>query len=227
MTNVEARIKIKGKNFEILVDLDKALQMKKGVPVSIENVLAVDEIFYDVKKGLKVSKADLQEYFGTEDIREAAKKIIMDGEIQLPAEYKKKQQEEKRKQIIDFLSKNCIDPTTNMPHTPTRIEEALKVCGINIDNRPINEQIGKIIEAIRKVIPIKIETKKLKIRVPALYTGRAYGLLQPYKEKEEWLSNGDLECVINLPAGLQMEFYDKLNKITQGSIIVEEIKETS
>ena len=39
MVNVEARLKIKGKEFEILVDVDKALQLKKGVEVSIDNVL--------------------------------------------------------------------------------------------------------------------------------------------------------------------------------------------
>ena len=47
MTDVIARIKSKGKNYEILVDVEKALQLKQGKPVSIDNVLAIDKIFHD------------------------------------------------------------------------------------------------------------------------------------------------------------------------------------
>ena len=90
---------------------------------------------------------------------------------------------------------------------------------------PIEQQIGRILEKLKHIIPIKIETKKLRVTVPAVHTGKAYGILKEYKEKEEWLANGDLMCIINLPAGLQIDFYDKLNSITHGSSIVEEIKE--
>ena len=50
-------------------------------------------------------------------------------------------------------------------------------------------------------------------------------MLQEYKEKEEWLGNGDLSVVLNIPIGLQMEFYDKLNSVTHGSAMTEEVKE--
>jgi ribosome maturation protein SDO1 len=225
MTNVEARLKVKGKNFEILVDVDKAIQMRKGMPVNIENVLAIDQIFSDSKKGIRVSNADLKDCFGTEDMRQAAEKIVKSGEILLPIEYRKKEQENKIKQIIDFLVRNAMDPTTGRPHTPTRIEESIKKAGVNVDNRPIDQQIPEILKKLMPLIPIKIETKRLKIVIPAIHTGKAYSLLQEYKEKEEWLNNGDLSCIINLPAGLQMEFYDKLNAITHGSAIAEEIKQ--
>ena len=72
---------------------------------------------------------------------------------------------------------------------------------------------------------IKIETKRLKIVIPAMHSGKAYSLIKEYREKEEWLNNGDLQVIVNIPAGLQLEFYDKLNGITHGSSIVEEIKQ--
>lgn len=225
MTNTEARIKIKNKNFEILVDLNKALELKKGKNVLPQEFLAINMIFSDVKKGLKVSEKDLIEAFGTSDIFAVAERIVKNGEILLPIEYKKKEQENKRKQVIEFLVKNAIDPLTKRPHTPTRIEEALEKTGVNIDNRPVEEQIPRVLEELKKVLPIKIENKKLKITIPSVYTGKVYGLLQNYKEKEEWLSNGDLVCIINLPVGLQMDFYDKLNSTTHGSAIAEELKE--
>jgi len=100
----------------------------------------------------------------------------------------------------------------------------LKDAGVNIDNKPVEQQIAGILAKLKPIIPIKIETKKIKIIVPAMHTGKAYGLFKDYKEKEEWLGNGDLRVVVNIPAGLQMDFYDKLNGITHGSSIAEEVK---
>jgi ribosome maturation protein SDO1 len=224
MTNVEARIKIKGKNFEIRVDLDKALEFKKGKNVLPQEFLDAPIIFSDIKKGLRISPNDLTDAFGTSEPFAIAQKIVKDGELQLPVEYKHKEQETKRKQVVDWISKNAVDPASGRPHTLTRIEDALDKAGVNITNQPVDEQIIKIIELLRPIIPIRIENKKLRIKVPSIYTGKVYGIVSSYKEKEEWLPNGDLSCVINLPVGLQMEFYDKLNAITHGSVIVEEMK---
>ena len=224
MVNVAAKLTIKGKNFEILVDAEKAIQLRQGKPVSISNVLATDTVFHDIKKGLRVSESDLKTAFGTNDINVITGKIIRSGEINVPYEFREKERDDRVKQVVDFLARNTADPATNKPHTPERIKSALKEAGVNIDNKPVTEQIGDIIDKLRKVLPIKIETKKLSIKVPAVHTGRAYGLLKEYKEKEEWLNNGDLAVIINLPSGMQMDFYDKLNSITHGSAIVEEIK---
>jgi ribosome maturation protein SDO1 len=225
MTDVTARIKIKGKNYETVVDVDKALELKKGKDVPIENILAVDSIFYDNKKGLHVSEQDLEEAFGTTDIKKAAEKIIKKGEVLVPKEYKDKEREGKKKQIVDFLSKYAIDPRTNNPHTAERISSAIDEAGINIDNKALGEQLTKVIDKIKEILPIKLKTKKLKIRIPAQYTGKVYGILQDYKENEEWLSNGDLECMIELPLGLQDDFFEKLNSMTQGNAMSQEVNE--
>ena len=109
-------------------------------------------------------------------------------------------------------------------HTTDRVRTAIEQSGINIDNRPVEEQITHILDKLKTIIPLKIETKKLKITIPATHTGRAYTVVKDLKEKEEWLNNGDLLCVINVPAGMQMDFYDKINGATHGSAIVEEVK---
>ncbi len=224
MTNVTARIKASGKNFEILVDVDKALQYKKGLPVSIQNLLAIDKVFSDVKKGQVASESDLMQSFGSKDIAQVVDRIIKKGEILLPLEYKHKEREDKVKQVVDFLARNAVDPTTKRPHTTERIKKALEDAGVNIENKPISEQMSKIIDKLRPILPIKIETKKLSLKIPPAYTGSVYGLLKEYKEKEDWMNDGSLVCIINIPAGLQMEFYDKLNAITHGNTVVEEIK---
>lgn len=225
MTDIIAKTRIKGKNYEILVDVDKALQLKQGKDVSVENVLAVNEVFHDSKKGLHVSDSDLNDAFGSSDINTVAEKIIKQGELQIPKEYRDKEREDKKKQIVDFLSRHGLDPRTNNPHTTDRISAAIDEAGVSIDNKPIEQQMSKIIEKVKTVLPIKIQTKKLKLRIPSEHTGKVYGILNEYKESENWLSNGDLECIVNIPVGLQEDFYDKLNAITHGSAISEEIKE--
>ena len=229
MVNVVARLKVKGKNFEILVDCDKANELRKNKNVNkrtIGDIISIDSVFTESKKGIKPSSSDLKDAFGTEDFFEIAAKIVAEGEIQLTQEYRDKERELKFKQIVDFFVCNCIDPRTNAPYTAERITSALKESGAKIDEKKsADEQALVIVKDLGKIIPIKIETIKLKVVIPASHTGKIYGLLQKFdKEKEEWLSDGSLSCIINLPAGIQMEFYDKLNAVTHGSAITEEIK---
>lgn len=225
MTNVIARTKTGGKHFEILVDVDKAIEFRKSGKGSIGDVLAFDAIFSDSKKGMHAGEKDLKDAFGTNDINVVAEKIVKTGEIQLPTEYKEKQREGKEKQIVEFIVRNAVDPRTDRPYTADRIERSLDEAGVNITNKPIELQINEIIDKLKPILPIKIETKKVMITIPVQYTGQAYGLVQAYKESEEWMSNGDLKCTINLPVGFQLEFYDKLNAITHGAAIAEEIKQ--
>jgi ribosome maturation protein SDO1 len=225
MTEVISRIKVKGKLFEIKVDLDKAILFKKQGKGSSRDFLVVDTIFTDIKKGFKPPIQDLKDAFGTEDHYTIAEKIVKNGEVQLPQEYRDKMREEKIKQVVDFLAKNCLDPRTGAPYTPERIEESIKQAGAKIDNRAVSEQALSIIKDLEKILPIKIETKKISIIVPPAHTGKVYGLLKSFNpEKEDWQNDGSLKVIINLPAGLQLEFYDKLNNITHGAALTKEIK---
>jgi len=225
MANTIARIKKAGKRFEIIVELDDALKLKKG---EVESVgVEGDMIFSDSAKGQKASSSDLKEAFGTEDVSEIAAKIIKEGEVQTTQAHRDAEQEKKFKQVIDFLVQNSSDPQTGNPHTPERIKSALEQAHVNIKNVPVDQQINEIIEAISPILPIRVETKRVKIVIPAMHTGQAYGVVNLYKKEEKWLDNGDLEVVVEVPSGAIMDFYDKLNSITHGSAVTEELKEAS
>ncbi len=222
MTQTIARIKKIGKEFEIIVNMEKALNFKKSS--SDNDFLEIDKIFLDSKKGFTAPKEDLIKAFGTEDVYEISKKIVREGEILLTKEYRDKQQDKKFNEIIDFLSRNAINPKTGNPYTPHIIKTALEEAGVNIKNTPIEEQIPEIIGKLSKAIPLKIETRKIKIIIPAIHTGQVYGILSQYKEKENWLNDGSLEVIVNVPSGTVMNFYEKLNSITHGSALTEEVK---
>ncbi len=223
MAQVTARIKAKGKHYEILVDLDEALKFKAGKG-NINSALVTPAVFSDMKKGLHVPKADLLDAFGTEDIYQVAQKIITSGEVQKNQEFRDAEKEAKIKQVINLIIKNAIDQN-GRPYTEERLKRAIEEVHYNFDNRSAEQQMPQLLEKLKTVIPIKIETKKIKLTVPAQYTGSVYSLLKEYKQSEDWLPNGSLQAVINIPAGMQIDFYEKLNHVTHGAIQSEEIKE--
>ena len=221
---VIARMKAKGKMFEILVDSAKAMIFKKTGTGFIQEILIFEGVFSDYKKGLKAKESELENAFGTSDINEVASKIVKDGEIMMPLEFKKEARDLKMKQIIDWLSKTCIDPKTSKPHPPARIQSAVDQVGYNLkDNETVEAQAKNLLKLIQKILPIKIETKRIEIKIPTMHTARAYGIVKDSLIKEEWLSDGSLLCVVEVPSAALMDFFDKLNAITHGSAITKEI----
>ncbi len=223
MTQTTARIKKGSLHFEVLVDLDEALKFKKGESTYLMPL--TDKIFESIKRGDIAAKNDLEVAFGTTDASTIAKEIVKRGEIENDQAHREAEDDKKIKQVIDFLSKNAVDPRTGNPITPERIKTAITESKLVIKNTPIESQAKEIIDKISLVIPIKIETRRIKITVPAVQTGKVYGLLSQYKEKENWLNDGSLEVIVSIPAGITLEFYDKLNSMTHGSALTEDITE--
>lgn len=221
MVNVEAKIKVKGKHYETHVDLDEALKVKAGKG-NITSALISNSIYYDAKKGNVASRADLIDAFGTDDVHEVAKQIILKGEVQKTQEFRDEQKEMKIKQVITLIIKNAVDQH-GRPYTEERIKRAIEEVHFNFDGRSAEQQMPELLEKLKVVIPIRMETKKIRLTIPAQYSGQVYGLLKDYKESEEWLANGSLQAVLNVPAGMQIDFYEKLNHITHGAVQSEEI----
>ena len=215
---VLARYSHGGKNFEIYVDSEKALALRDGADVSIHEVLAVEEIYKDARKGDRVGEGALKEVFGTTDILEVAKQIIKKGEIQLTTEQRRKLIEEKRKRIVNKIAREAYNPQTKTPHPPQRIEAAIEEAHVSIDPfEPVDSQVTKVLKAIRALIPISMEQLRIEVKVPPAYTGKAYSTLKKYPiEKEEWLNDGTLRVIIKIPAGIETDFYDALGVITKG-----------
>ena len=224
MADVTARIKIKGKHFEILVDLDEALKIKSGKGGDILAAVQSPNVYHDISSGKAAPSVDLIDAFGTSDLHEIAKKIITSGEVQKTQEFRESEREAKVKQIINLIIRNAVDQH-GRPYTEERLKRAIDEAHYSFDNRPAEQQMHLVVDKLKNVIPIKLETKKIRITIPAQYTGQAYGLFKDYKESEDWLANGSLAVVINIPAGMQIDFYDKLNNITHGAVQSEEIIE--
>lgn len=224
MSQTTARLSKQGKHFEILVDLEEALKVKKNQGGDVARAVITQVVFYNIRSGEQASTADLVKNFGTDDFIAVCEKIIKNGEIELPEAFVKQERDVKYKQVVDFIVKNAVSPE-GRPYTPDRIMRSLEEAHVNVKNRPVSEQAEEIIEQLKKILPLKIEMKTIRVTVPAQHVGKAYGVVKAYNvDKEDWLSNGDLQATIKLPSAVVFDFYDKLNAVTHGSALSEEIK---
>ena len=224
---VIARLKKGEEHFEVLVDPYLAADIIDGKDIDVMKSLAIDEIFKDSKKGKRASDEILKEIFGTQDVAEVAKQVILKGDIQLTTEQRQKMQKNKKSRIIDTIVKNAMDPKTKAPHPRQRIELAMDEAGVHIDPfKPVSEQVKIIIEMLRPIIPISMEHVRISVKISSEYIGKAYGVARNYGslEREDWQSDGSWIGIIRLPAGMQTDFYDKLNEATKGNVSTKILK---
>ena len=224
---VIARIKRGEHHFEILVDPYGAADLHEGKDIDVMQILAVDAVFTDAKKGTHAPEDELKEEFETTDITEIAKHIILYGDIQLTTDQRHKMQQNKRKRVVDTIVRNAMDPQTKTPHPRLRIERAMDEAGVHIDPfKPVSEQVKTTVNAIRALIPLSMEKVKISVKIPAQHIGKAYGIARSIGSlyQEEWQSDGSWVGVIKLPAGMQNEFYDKLNEATKGNVSTKILK---
>ncbi|MCW6160372.1 MAG: ribosome assembly factor SBDS [Candidatus Micrarchaeales archaeon] len=218
---VIVKYKHAGDEFEILVNSDMAYEYITGKRQDPLSVLEAEDIFKDANKGERASEEKLKKAFGTTELAKVVDIMLKKGDVPITTEQRAKMTEEKRKQIIDIISRNSIDPRTNAPNPPLRVENAMKEAKVSIDPvKSVSEQVEIVVEKLRAVLPLKFTTARIEVILPAESANRCYGILKQYGLKgEEWLANGSLKATVEFPAGMQSEFFDRINKATQGKAI--------
>lgn len=218
---VIARLQKGSEHFEVLVDPHAAADLIDGKEINVLQNLAIDAVFKDSKKGEHASDESIQKNFGTANIEDIARRIILQGEIQLTTEQRHEMQKKKWNKIVDTLMRNAMDPQTKTPHPRQRIEFAMNEAGVHVDPfKSVSEQVKTVIEAIRPILPISVDRVKVSVRIPSAHIGKAYGVARGFGTllREDWQSDGSWIGVIQIPAGMQTEFYDKLNGVTKGNV---------
>jgi ribosome maturation protein SDO1 len=216
---VVARLSSHSTTFEILVDPELAMAVKSGQSDDIRDVLALDKVFKDAKKGDKAADEMVQKVFGTTDVLKVAEEILRRGEIQVTTEQRRQMREQRLRQVIALISKRAINPQTGTPHPPTRIESAMETARVHVDEfKSAEEQLPSIIKALQPLVPLKFEIRRIAVKIPAAHTGKAQRVVKSFAtvKQEQWLNDGSWTAVVEVPAGIQAEFFDKLNELTSG-----------
>lgn len=219
------RLIVGNDKFEILVKPDLALEYKLGKRNDLSSVLISDEIYSDANKGSRISTDKLNKHFKTTNSNEVIKQILLKGELNLTTDQRRKMVEEKRKQIIQYINKNFVDPKTKLPHPIQRIENGLEDIRVVIDPfKKAEDQIKLVVDSLRKVLPLASELSQLTITIPKTFSSNSIGFIKSSGTviSEEWLSDGSLKVRIEINAGVKGNFLDRLGSLTKGSAQVKE-----
>ncbi|HJJ26494.1 MAG TPA: ribosome assembly factor SBDS [Methanocorpusculum sp.] len=220
-----ARLETHGLRFEILVDPELADKIRHGTEIPIEDAVAALHIYENASRGDKSPDEDLQKVFKSTDFEVIAKEIILKGEIHLTTEQRRHLTEEKRKRVITYIARNAVNPQTGLPHPVTRIELALEQVRINFDPfRSVDDLVKETVKALRPILPIRFEERRIAAKFPMDYAARAYGSISGAAyvkmEKNEWQNDGSWICVVTIPAGMQEEFFNLANAAAKGDALL-------
>ena len=218
------RLKTHGERFEIVVNPDLAYKYRvskftNDEELGLLDILETDAIFSNASKGERASIDTLALIFDTDDFKTIAERILKTGELQLTAAQRDSMTEQKKKQIVTFITKNCIDPKTKLPHPPNRIENAITQVRVSINPfSSVEEQSLDVIRAIRTILPIRLEQVKMALKIPGDFSGKVYGIVKRETTvvQDEWGTDGSWMVIVTLAAGLQASFLEKIANICRG-----------
>lgn len=218
---VIARLDSHGHTFEIIVEADYVNEGRASDWKDILEHMPNDEIFSDARKGTRSPDEEKEKAFGTSTSRDIAVDILKRGSVQLTTEQKRKMMEDKRRQIVAVIAREAMNPQTKSPHPPQRIENAMAEAGIHVDPmKPVPMQVKEIVQALRSVLPISMEKVRIALKIPGNDYGKCYGDIKNLGTitQEDWTPDGAWMCVVEIPAGLQADLFNRLNEKTKGSV---------
>jgi ribosome maturation protein SDO1 len=90
--------------------------------------------------------------------------------------------------------------------------------------KKVEDQAKTLVDALRKILPLRSETAKLTVTVPPQFSAQSYSVLKSTGElrSEEWLADGSLKAVLDMNASIRGQFLDRLGAVTKGSAQVRE-----
>ncbi|MEM2142325.1 MAG: ribosome assembly factor SBDS [Candidatus Thorarchaeota archaeon] len=213
--------------FEIFVDPDLAFRYRRGESVPIEDILKSYTIYEDAKRGQRASEQVVLDTFGTLDVFTVASEILRRGEFKLTVEQRNQLVGEKTDAIVTAIAKRAMNPQTGHPHPPERIRQAMQEAKVRVDPFiSVDEQIQAVIKALRVVIPISFDSVKLRITIPAAYSGKGSSIVidAGLVRSESWNQDGSWTALVEVPVSERQRLLDELSRLTKGQAHIEVVR---
>jgi len=195
--------------------------------INLLGIFEGDIVFHDVQKAEKASEEEIKAAFETTRIDEIQAYFLLNAHFNWTKEQRDHVMLVKKKKIVEILVKNSINPQTKKPHPPARIEKVMEDAKVAIDpNKLPEEQVEDVIKKISGILPIKMEKAEFAVMIPVQYAAKAYNIVDRMASitKSEWQSDGSWLGTVVLPAGVQAEFMEKVNKLCMGRAAIEKVK---
>lgn len=218
---VIASLKKNKKTFQIMLDFKKYIEWKEKKNIPLSDVIVGDSCFSNISKAECANESDLKKEFGTAKIEKIAEDILKKGHVQLTVDERKEIQAKKKKQIIYFICSESIDPQTNCPPTPTRVELALHDAHFNIDIfSNIDDEIKNAIKKIKPILPLIFQKDEIELKIPVKDAHAVGNIIRSRGKilKEKWTSNF-WEIIVQIHAGKTTPLLKQLSIACRNEII--------
>lgn len=169
LTNVAVvRMNQGGKRFEIACYRNKVVDYRQGLEQDLSEVLQTDRVFTNVSKGQFAKAKDLQKVFGTKDEEEISKLILTKGQLQVSDKERSQQLEKTTAQVAEWISKNCVHPSSDRPYTISQIRHAMQQANFAVHpTKPLKRQYLDCVKLLQTVMPIQRAKMELSLIVPS------------------------------------------------------------
>lgn len=206
--------------FEIMCHPSAVAKFRKG-ECTLEETIVSDVVYKGpARKGERANAAELESAFETSDMRAVLDTILQRGTAQVSADERREQLETKRRQVINHIRKNYINPRTGLPCTLEQIEDAVgQLKALTIDpSKPADMQATEIARRIiDEVMPLKKSEMGGVLTIPHRHLGSAMGIVHQWASvrKEDYNSEG-VVMEIGFSAGDFDRIMSELNRVTKG-----------
>mmetsp|Transcript_53820 Transcript_53820/g.60127 ORF Transcript_53820/g.60127 Transcript_53820/m.60127 type:complete len:430 (+) Transcript_53820:25-1314(+) len=168
LTNVAVvRMNKGGKRFEIACYRNRVVDYRQGLEQDLSEVLQTERIFVNVSKGEFAKAKDMLKVFGTKDDNVISKLILSKGQLQVSDKERTQQSEKTSAQIAEWISKNCVHPTSDRPYTISQIRHAMQQAKVSIHStKKLKPQYLDCVKLLQKVMPIQRAKMELLLLIP-------------------------------------------------------------
>src|SRR3990172_1716811 len=107
------------------------------------------------------------------------------------------------------------------------IEITMEEAKVHVDPfKGLEVQVKDVLDALRPLIPIRFEKVRIAVRLSAEDGAKCYGDLKTFGTilKEEWQPSGAWIGIVEMPAGMQTDFLERLNAKTKGNVETRTLK---
>ncbi|DAC09749.1 MAG: ribosome assembly factor SBDS [Euryarchaeota archaeon TMED141] len=220
---VVARWEYGGKRYEVLLSPELVEAFREDPDsVSLDDLMAVEDVFHDARQGERPTVDDVVATFGTEDMGTVTRTILERGSIQLTTAQRKARVETMRQRIIHRIHSEAVDPRSKSPHPKARLELALEESRFSVDPfKRLEAQVKDAIAVLKPLIPLSFERIKLAFKVSGAAYGRAHQLLRGDLRREEWLGDGSWVGVVDVPAARKADLIGEIMRLDREAEVKE------
>lgn len=188
---------------------------------SLQDALVDDRVYRNIAKGEVANAAELSGLGGSNDA--ILDTILKNGKYSQTAAEKREHMDKLKREVVNFLHSNFIDPRTRTPHPVTRIEGALAEAKINLDPESDAEHNArKILKKLQLIIRLEESTIDVTVVIPNNKIGQTIGIcysMGTVKGEEYGPENAYIQMVIS--PGQYDKLVEQTSSASQGLAVVQ------